>query len=459
MSGTELWWENTIVANPFLWDETVMGIDWGESTNAWAVIGYKGKVLADGFVTESPDGVSTLLAALRRFSHPTTGQLPPVAIESPRRLLVASLAAAGVEVVPLNPKSVKTARGIKTARNATKTDPKDAVLIANVLRNNPTYYRPMHAASQQARSITLLHRAREEAVKGAVRQANRVRSALAEYHPNAVAAFTSEQMADNLAPYWVLRDALTPADGARLRVDGIATRMMKPGGRRSKKGLDVAAARVHAALKAPSLVYPPEFEAAFAETVRTDLEVLRAAVEHRVTVDARLRQAVHGHPMWDLLSPAKGAGEAVVGGLIAEMGDDPHRFEKADGLMAFAGSAPAIDQSGGRSSVRRREVKGNRLNQAMWHWAGSVAVHQPAAKHYYWTLRQRGCAHPHAMRKVMNKLLRGVHACVKNGVIWDDGRIWKNVITMDEADQFADTVRAQLKAAKQSRRAASGMPA
>lgn len=341
MTDTDLWWQNTIVTNPFLWDETVMGIDWGESTNAWAIVGYKGRVLAHGVVTESPEGLETLLAALHNYAHPTTGLLAPVGIETPRRLLVSALADAGVAVIPLNPKSVKTARGVKNPRNAAKTDPKDAVLIANILRNNPNDYHPLHASTNHARAITLLHRAREEAVRGAVRQAGRVRSILAEYHPNAQAAFTVEQMATNLAPYWVLRDALTPAAGARLRAEGIATRMMKPGGRGSAKGLDNAAARVHAALNAPSLAYPTEYEAAFAETLRTDLEVLRTVVEHRVMVDKRLREAVQSHPLWDLLSPATGAGGAVVGGLIAELGDDPRRFKTADGLMAFAGSAPA----------------------------------------------------------------------------------------------------------------------
>lgn len=451
------WWETTIVANPILWDETVLGIDWGETTNAYAVVGYKGKILEQGFVPETPAGLDTLLSALTRFAHPTTGEMPPVAIETPRRLLVSALARQGVDVVPLNPKSVKTARGLKNARNASKTDPKDAILIANVLRNNPADYHSLHASTEAARAITLLYRAREEAVQSTLRQANRVRSALAEYHPNAVTAFTSEQMADNLAPYWVLIDALTPAQGARLRIDGIATRMMKPGGRGSTKGVDKAAERVRNALHTPSLAYPPEFEAAFAETTRTSLNALKALVEHRNITEERLHRAVQAHPMWDLLSPAKGAGIAVVSGLIAEMGDDPHRFDDANALMAYAGSAPAIDQSGGRSSVRRRDVKGNRLHQALWYWAGSVAMHEPGARHYYWTIRSRGSSHPHALRKVMNKLLRGVHACVTTGTVWDDRKIWSTTLTSEEIDAFATKTRDDIKRQQAARRKVAGV--
>lgn len=458
-STIDQWWDDTVVANPFLWDETVMGIDWGESVNAWAVVGYKGKVLDQGFVGETPRGVDALLVALRRFAHPATGDLPRVAIETPRRLLVSALTQAGVTVVPLNPKSVKTARGLKNGRNQSKTDPKDAILIANVLRNNPTYYRALHGSTEEARSITLLYRAREQAVHAAVRQAAIVRSALAEYHPNALAAFSTEQLAENLAAYWVLLDALTPAQGARLRADGIATRMMKPGGRGSAKGVDKAAERIRDALRAPSLSYPPEFEAAFAETVRTNLDVLRAMIEHRVITEKRLSKAVLAHPFWDLLSPAKGAGETVIAGLIAEMGDDPLRFADANALMAYAGSAPAIDQSGNRSSVHRRDVKGNRLHQALWFWAGSVKDHEPGATVYYWTMRSRGAAHSHALRKIMNKLLRGVHTCVTNGVVWDDTLMWPTT----HSQEYIDTLKADTKAAladsKRNRRKVAGMSA
>lgn len=295
-------WAETIVSNPFLWDETVLGVDWGEGNNAWALVGYRGRVLMSGFVDETPSGADHLLAVLRAHAHPTSDQLPPVAIESPRRLLVWALHNAGVIVVPLNPKTVKTARGLKNPRNGAKTDPKDAVLIANVLRTNPTHYRPLPATSEHARAITLLHRTRAEAVTGAVRQGNRLHSALAEYHPNAVAAFTVEQMADNLAAYHVLSKALTPAAGAKLTPAQIGKLMMRPGGRGSAKALDAAVDRVHTALRKPSLAYSPEFETAFADTVSTDLEVLRALVLHRVAVDTRLREAVQGHPMWDMFS-------------------------------------------------------------------------------------------------------------------------------------------------------------
>lgn len=444
------WWTDTVTTTPSLWYDTTMGIDWGEGVNAWAIVGHRGVVLEEGLITETPGGVNRLLEVLRAFSHPETGELSPVAIETPRRLLVAALLAEGVEIVPLNPKAVKEARGQTSPRNASKTDKKDARLLANLLRENPSKYHVLHQSTHTARAITLLNRSRDQAVKEVGRAAGRVRSALAEYHPNAIAAFTEKQMKTNLEPYWVLQDALTPSAARRLRQDGIAARMMKKGGRGHTKGLKQATARVHEAFKRPSLAYPAEFEAAFAEVVRSNLEVLRVAIAHRDETDKRLREVVRTHPLWDLLSPAKGAGEAVVGGIIAEMGDDPHRFEEFKNLAAFAGAAPFVVKSGKQAGTYRRNVKGNRLQKSMWHWAESAAKDHPGARHYYWTHRSQGRKHPHTIRKMQIKLLRGVHACMVNGTVWDDERMWSTTLSAEEINQFVLDTRAELKARKQA---------
>lgn len=140
---------------------------------------------------------------------------------------------------------------------------------------------------------------------------------------------------------------------------------------------------------------PPLVEAAFADNILRDLEVLRAALEHRQDLDQRLNAALVEHPYWDLLGPATSLGPAGLGGLIAELGDDPNRFHAVDNIAAFAGSAPVLSESGTRGPTRRRDVKGTRLHKAMWHRAEGAIRHNPAAGHCYWTLRARGSAHPH----------------------------------------------------------------
>lgn len=439
---TEQWWEQTVVANPMNWDETVLGIDWGEGENAYCLVGYRGQIVAQGMIREDKQGVDVLLALLKKYAHPETGELPPVAIESPRRLIVWALASAGVTVFPLNPKTVKNYRKTK-ARKASKSDPKDALLIANMHRNNPDDHHPLSATSEQARAITLLYRGRNEAVKLCVSVGNRLRSALREYHPATLVAFDTDELTQSLAPYYVLREALTIEQARALTKERIAELAMQPGGRGSRKGLDAWAARVHEAFQDDSLRYSAEFEEAFAQTVVTELEVLRAAVEHKRDMDKRLSEAVRGHAMWDLFSPAVGAAEATVAGLIAEMGDDPWRFADPDGLAAYAGSAPVMESSGKSHRMVRRDLKGNRLHEALWHWASTAAQWSPGAMTYYWSFREAGSAHPHAVRKLMTRLLRNVHYCLRTGTVWDEAKVWPRAVSLEEAKTYRDACKKQ----------------
>lgn len=40
-----------------------------------------------------------------------------------------------------------------------------------------------------------------------------------------------------------------------------------------------------------------------------------------------------------------------------------------------------------------------RLHEAIWHWSNSVVLHHLAANMHYWALREKGSAHPHALRQ------------------------------------------------------------
>lgn len=436
------WWETTVVANPMNWDETVLGIDWGETDNAYCLVGYRGKVITQGMISEDRQGADTLIDLLRNYAHPQTGEFPPVAIETPRRLIVWALASAGAPLFPLNPKAVKNYRKTK-GRKASKSDPKDAELIANLHRNNHEDHHPLSVTTEHARGITLLYRSRDDAVRFCVRVANRLRSTLVEYHATAMVAFDTDELAENLAPYYILCEALTVEQAKTLTRERIAELAMQPGGRGSRKGLDAFVNRVHEAFQTDALRYAPQFESAFADTVGTELEVLRKAVEHKREISKRLSTAVKAHPMWDLFSPAVGAAEATVAGLIAEMGDDPYRFATADGLMAFAGSAPVSESSGKSNRMVRRDLKGNRLHNALWYWAETAAVRSPGGITYYWSFREAGSAHPHAIRKLMNRLLRNIHYCLRTGTIWDESRVWPNAVTLQEAQAYREECKRQ----------------
>src|SRR5260370_21131403 len=80
------------------------GIDWAEDHHDIAVADRDGRLLARRRISDDAAGLAQLLALLAE--HGDTPQDPvPVAIETPRGLLVACLRATGRKVYPINPMS------------------------------------------------------------------------------------------------------------------------------------------------------------------------------------------------------------------------------------------------------------------------------------------------------------------------------------------------------------------
>ncbi len=81
------------------------GIDWAEDHHDIAVVDRDGKLLARRRISDDAGGLATLLALLAEHGD-TAGDPVPVAIETPRGLLVACLRATGRAVYPVNPMAV-----------------------------------------------------------------------------------------------------------------------------------------------------------------------------------------------------------------------------------------------------------------------------------------------------------------------------------------------------------------
>ena len=84
------------------------GIDWAEDHHDIALVDRDGRLLARRRVSDDPAGLALLLETLAE--HGDTPEDPvPVAIETPRGLLVACLRATGRKVYPINPMAVALA--------------------------------------------------------------------------------------------------------------------------------------------------------------------------------------------------------------------------------------------------------------------------------------------------------------------------------------------------------------
>lgn len=106
--------------------------------------------------------------------------------------------------------------------------------------------------------------------------------------------------------------------------------------------------------------------------------------------------------------------------MLAELGDDRHRFADARGLKAYADASPVTRASGKKSSITRRWVKNDRLNHAGYLWAFSAITASPGAKAHYRRRRDVGDWHAAAQRNLFNRMIGQLYYCLRHNQPYDE---------------------------------------
>jgi transposase len=163
------------------------GIDWAEGHHDVAIVGSDGKLVAKKRIGDDPAGFAALTGMLADAGDSPEDPIP-VAIETPRGLLVAVLRATGRSIYPINPMSVARYRE-RTSVSGKKSDHADAVTLANILRTDADQHRRLPADTELAQSTTVLARAHQDATWRRTRAGNELRSLLREYFPGFLHAF------------------------------------------------------------------------------------------------------------------------------------------------------------------------------------------------------------------------------------------------------------------------------
>lgn len=154
------------------------GIDWADDHHDVALIDQDGTLLVSVRIGDDRAGLEQLLDALAH--HGDSAEQPiPVAIETPRGLLVAALRATGRPVYAINPLAASRYRSRRSVSNA-KSDAADARLLADILRIDLDAHRPLSADSDLLGGLVVLTRAHQDAVWDRRRITNRLR---AHRHP------------------------------------------------------------------------------------------------------------------------------------------------------------------------------------------------------------------------------------------------------------------------------------
>lgn len=393
------------------------GIDWAEGHHDIAIINARGEVLERRRIDTGVSGFAELeeLFAV----HAADPSAVPVAIETDKNLLVVALQGAGHPVYPINPRAVARYRE-RHGQAGGKSDPGDALVLADILRTDRHRHRVMPRMSENALAIKALARQHQEAIWAEQQTISRLRSVLLEFYPQALQAFPQLKHKAALA---VLAAAPTPTKGKKLTRRRVVA-LLHRCGRRNDEAL---VEQILNNLKTPALGQPAAVEAALGATVSGLVQIITAMQTSVREHEEALALEFEQHPLAPVLRSAPGLGPVLAARVLAEVGDDPNRFATAQGLRAFAGTAPITRASGRSRFVNARRVRNKRLADACHWWAFSMLTKSPGARAHYDARRAVGDTHNAALRNVANKIIGRLWWCLANEQLWDESHAWPDL--------------------------------
>ena len=398
-----------------------IGDDWAEDHHDVELMDERGKRLAKARLPEGTAGI----AKLHKLVAEQLGDAAEdddtevvVGIETDRGPWVMALIAAGYTVLAVNPLVAARYRE-RRAISGAKSDAADAHMLADMVRTDGHQLRPVAGDSDLAEAIKVVTRAHKTLIWERTRHTQRLRHALRDYFPAALAAFDDLDAPDVLE---LLAKAPDPGSAARLSRSQIGAALK----RARRRGVETKATAIQAALRAPHLGQPPATTAAYATTVRALTAVL-AVIDAQVTALQQEVEAHFGqHPAARIVRSQPGLGAVTGARVLAEFGDDPDRYASAKARKNYAATSPITRASGKKKVVAARYVHNDRLIDTLMFQASKAINVSPGARAYYDKQRARGAGYNTALRQVANRLVGILHGCLKTGTLYDETTAWAN---------------------------------
>jgi transposase len=404
----------------------LVGDDWAEDHHDVEVQDETGRRLGKARLPEGIAGITQLHALIGRLLPEDGGpEQVVVGIETDRGGWVQALVAAGYQVFAVNPLQVARYRERQVTSGA-KSDAGDAHTLADMVRSDRHQLRPIAADSALAEAVKVSARAHQRLIWDRSRQVLRLRAALLEFFPAAVAAFDDLTAPDALE---LLAAAPDPASAAGLQTSKLIAALKRA---RRHRVADKAA-ELQAVLGTEHLAQPSVVVAAYAVTVQATVAVIDTLNTQIETLEAQVGAHFGRHPDAAIYQSQPGLGEVLAARVLGEFGDAPDRYATVRSRKNYAATSPITRQSGKRQFVLARYARNNRLTDALHQQAFSALRASAGARAYYDALRARGVGHHAALRQLANRLVGILHGCLKTHSCYDEATAWPRLAHADSA--------------------------
>lgn len=398
-----------------------VGDDWAEDHHDVEVQDEHGRAIRTARLPEGVDGMTRFHELVARFLPDDAKPSDVlVCIETDRGPWVRALVAAGYQVYGVNPKQAARHRELLSLSGA-KSDKADAHTLADMVRTRRHQLRQVAADTDIAEAVKVVARAHQTLIWERTRHTLRLRAALREYFPAALAAYQPLTLtgADTLD---LLAKAPTPAAAAKLTVPQISAALKKA----RRRDISAKATAIQQTLRTEHLGQADIVAGAYAATVRATVAILRTLNTEIHTLDGQVEAHFGQHPDAEVYLSQPGIGVILGARVLAEFGDAAGRYADAKARKNYAGTAPITRQSGKSKTVHARFIHNDRLVDALHMQAGAAILHDPSVRAYYDELRSREIGYNAALRQVGNRLVGILHGCLKTSTAYNQATAWSH---------------------------------
>src|SRR5262245_14270974 len=380
-----------------------IGIDWADEKHEVSVYDVATGKQEALVVRQTPEAIQEWLGQLR---SPYEGGYVAVVLEQGRGgLLNALMSCEFLVLYIINPKSLSSFREAFYGSGAT-SDPVDAKLMREMVRQNPSRFRAWRPDDVLTRSLSLLTEGRRNLVNQSTALTNQLTALLKGYYPQALAWVGTLDTASacDFIEQWPTLQSLQVSSRRQI---------LRFYEKHPRASLDLDE-QLKQFQQARALTQDEAILESSALMVQALVSQLRPLLASITEFDRKIAAIFRKHPDRPIFESFPGAGAALAPRLTAAFGTDRDRFQAATEMQELAGIAPVTERSGKKIFVHWRYACPKFVRQTFQEFAEHSRRWCAWAKAHYEILRRRGKSHKAAVRGLAYKWIRILFRCWKD---------------------------------------------
>jgi transposase len=386
-------------------------IDWADQQHTWTLVPAGSSLPQRGQVENTPEALHLWATAL---SVQFDGRPIAVCLEQCRGSLIYALSKyAHFVLFPIHPTTAARYRQTFSPSGA-KDDPRDADSLLDLLLHHRHQLPRWQPDTVTNRHLQRLVEQRRLMVHEKTRQSNRLTACLKTFFPQILDWFADDITAPMVADFlqrWPTLEQLQHSHPGTLK------KFFLQHNSRSEK-------RIKARLDAIYLAIPLTHDEAVLQSesiaARGFLSLLKTLHENIAILDHEIQQLVAHHPDTPIFGSLPGAGPATIPRLIVAFGSRRERYASAYEMQCYSGIAPVKEASGRHEWTHFRRACPKFLRQTFHEYAFLSTRKSAWAQAYYRHQREKGVAHPAAVRSLAYKWIRIIFRCWKDSKPYDE---------------------------------------